>query len=76
VVNKGDYMSNEAILFMQALEQCRDRGGMEWFGSIPQEVLDIYEVHKGDIAFGVTIAGVYVKKSLQYRPIDPPNIIE
>jgi hypothetical protein len=64
-------MSEEAKQFIFGLEQCRDAGGMKWFGKIPKEVQLLFDIKITEIAHGYTVAGVYVTLRPQYEAYTP-----
>lgn len=64
-------MSNESIQFMFGLEQCRASKGMYWYGQIPKEIVELYQLKIEELGHGYTIAGVYVTVKPQYEAFTP-----
>jgi len=62
-------MTKEAKIFVLGLELSRSAGGMEWHGSVPPEIIELYQL-ASDFKHG-TIAGVYVTISKQYTAYTP-----
>lgn len=64
-------MQSDFKTFMFGLDQCRQSGGMIWYGKIPKEVIDLYELKVASTAHGYNIAGVYVQIKPQYEAFEP-----
>lgn len=64
-------MSEEAKQFMFGLEQCRELGGMQWYGRIPSEIQELFNFKQQELVRGYSIAGVYVTIHPSYKAYTP-----
>lgn len=64
-------MNKAAKEFILGLEQCRPQGGMEWYGKIPNEIVEFFDISIDESRHGYYIAGVYVKPCMRFKPFKP-----
>ena len=69
-------MSEEAKTFIFGIQMSQNLKGMNWYGPVPKEIKELFDLDVGEFTHGVTVMGVYVKLNPKFQPFDRDKLLE
>lgn len=54
-------MSDELKTFVLGLQQSQKAGHMEWYGTVPEEVYELFGLNRQDSKYHLNVMGVHVE---------------